>query len=289
MLKKRLGFTLIELLVVIAIIAILIALLVPAVQKVREAAARTQMINNMKQMSLALHSCNDANKKLPPAAGTFGIQTSIRSLSIGLLPFIEQDPLYKLCAIAQPPTNTVAIQPFLSPLDFTQADSYRVQNFCANLRVFSDAGQASTWNGTFATSGGMMGNASITRTFVTDGTSNSIVFSTRYANNAASPGSAGAINCSQYDANTGGSSGAFFGANPMASLATPTATSGWQLGATATQANCATAGLAHSFGSAMLAVGLADGSVRTLGATTSTTTYNYAMQPNDGNPLGSDW
>lgn len=98
--RARQGFTLIELLVVIAIIAILIALLVPAVQKVRAAAARTQCINNLKQMALACASYHDANKQFPQNFGgevTWGNTTGTGaswSWITFILPYIDQGPLW---------------------------------------------------------------------------------------------------------------------------------------------------------------------------------------------------
>ncbi len=105
--RARAAFTLIELLVVIAIIAILIALLVPAVQKVREAAARSECTNNLKQLGLALHNFHNVFHGFPKA----GKLTNELSWHVYILPFIEQDNLYKQFNFAPgtfngPPNNT---------------------------------------------------------------------------------------------------------------------------------------------------------------------------------------
>lgn len=140
--SKRTGFTLIELLVVIAIIAILIALLVPAVQKVREAAARTQCANNIKQVGLGCHTYVDNHHVFPPAvwipnvppSGTQNMVSAFRNPSYGpnwaifILPYIERGDLYALAqpdkCVVNPNGDTTwrnvrgeTIQTFLCPSD----------------------------------------------------------------------------------------------------------------------------------------------------------------------------
>jgi prepilin-type N-terminal cleavage/methylation domain-containing protein/prepilin-type processing-associated H-X9-DG protein len=120
LLRRRRGFTLIELLVVIAIIAILIGLLLPAVQKVREAAARLQCQNNLKQIGLALHDYHDATGALPLGnhggnGGGYGY-----NWRLFILPYMEQDALYKSVDQTQSSWSNA-----MAPIDGKRIPNYR--------------------------------------------------------------------------------------------------------------------------------------------------------------------
>jgi prepilin-type N-terminal cleavage/methylation domain-containing protein/prepilin-type processing-associated H-X9-DG protein len=107
--RRRTGFTLIELLVVIAIIGILIALLLPAVQKIREAAARLQCQNNLHQIGLAMHNYHDANGTFPSGHYVTGPANGpnlyFANWAILLLPYVEQEPLFRLYDNTVPNTH----------------------------------------------------------------------------------------------------------------------------------------------------------------------------------------
>jgi prepilin-type N-terminal cleavage/methylation domain-containing protein len=201
--RRRNGFTLIELLVVIAIIAILIGLLLPAVQKVREAAARSKSSNNIKQIAIGLHNYNDAySAHLPPLCdigtnapnqgGTPG-GAGHNSLFFQILPYVEADNIYKLFNKAQPSTywgngaaSSNIINTFISPADSTASSGTIAPATTYTSGVSTPpTGFPTSWTGYYATAsyaanGQVFGSnsAGLPRTFV-DGTSNTIMIAER--------------------------------------------------------------------------------------------------------------
>ncbi len=131
---QRKAFTLIELLVVIAIIAILIGLLLPAVQKVREAAARMQSGNNLKQIGLASHAFHDAFNGMPPSqecnytynwnGNAYSGTGSCINMYVSLLPYLEQDALYQQYKANT--GSTVDLKVFQDPSDATMGQNSTV-------------------------------------------------------------------------------------------------------------------------------------------------------------------
>lgn len=162
---QRRAFTLIELLVVIAIIAILIALLVPAVQKVRDAAARTQCTNNLKQLGLGMHSYHDIYKALPPSR----VANDYATWAVLVLPYIEQDNVFKkwniqtTYASQSNQATTVDVPIFICPGRRTVGGKYSNDTPAGAVGDYAACAGTGTGNGTGAN--GMM----ILGTFVMNG------------------------------------------------------------------------------------------------------------------------
>jgi len=328
MLKKRLGFTLIELLVVIAIIAILISLLVPAVQKVREAAARTQVANNLKQVSLAVHVFHDQFKVFPPASNAYGQFTNIPGapLSLHLLPFIEQGPLASqiqsgtvtpIGTLGTPPSSAgggvPVIPPYGAPLDNSSADFQRVQNFASNVRLFTDLGTTTLYTAAVLPATPTLANytcsMSLGKLTAMDGTSNTIMFAVKYGFTGAmgsggiSTGTASSLwdmGISPVASSGYAVGGAYFGTCPASTPPAQTAaTGGWLIAPTLTQASVGNSAtgctgntpnwMAMAFGVGGLQMSKGDASVGVVLPTVGYDTWNKLLQPNDSNPIGSDY
>jgi prepilin-type N-terminal cleavage/methylation domain-containing protein/prepilin-type processing-associated H-X9-DG protein len=312
--RRGRGFTLIELLVVIAIIAILVGLLLPAVQKVREAAARMSCSNNIKQMSLATINCADTNQGLlPPSYGWYPVANP--NCGYGgefmlLLPYIEQNNLYQqtlgpipswIMAIGPPYTNIGTAYNEWSPvLEGNTTLAYVKTYICPSDPTFSPPIQPWGNNSSYALNGLVFTSShagnSLSRypASLVDGTSNTMFYTEKESKgmgNAATNNSCGSAG--GYSTSLGGDPnwwpnwgptiyapasecgepkgvGAYFQINPL-----PVGSAIFALPSTG-----------HTGG---IMVGMADGSVRLVSQGVSPATWWYAVTPNSGDLLGSDW
>jgi prepilin-type N-terminal cleavage/methylation domain-containing protein/prepilin-type processing-associated H-X9-DG protein len=188
------GFTLIELLVVIAIIAVLIALLLPAVQAAREAARRSQCVNNLKQLGIAIQNYTDINGALPPTSAT-GFATGVKmndfSMKLRMLPFMEQSVLFNAFnqyltynVVDNGTATSTVVNAFLCPSDGTMVDrgmaSYANHDF-GDTNYANNLGTCLTLNGVAfdgpAYSMGTNFGSIVTLASIIDGTSNTAIFS----------------------------------------------------------------------------------------------------------------
>jgi prepilin-type N-terminal cleavage/methylation domain-containing protein len=310
----RRGFGMIELLVVLAIIAILLALLLPAVQKVREAAARTQCVNNLKQLGLAVHNFESTFKRMPPLYGGSNGTTVVNSLKfpkiwgstqVFLLPYIEQDNLYKKMAVGSPADfdpnlNGALNNPVLTyvcPADPSMTDGIASggilggSSYAVNAQVFAPLADERIEGGAmFPAVKANFTDRGSSLARLQDGTSNIILFTHTYALCGDSQGSAwgygGGIGNvpSPVDTYQPWSRASYLkqtyrtakNAAPFQNQPHPYTT------------KCVVTDPATPHANAMIVV-LGDASVRSVMPTLSADTWNKACMPNDGNPLGRDW
>jgi len=303
-LRKLRGFTLIELLVVIAIIAILIGLLLPAVQKVREAAARMQCGNNLKQLGVAIHNYASANQdKLPPAmAGWTSVSGNNQYPGGGfhwhLLPYIEQGNIpttfanggiyysWGASGSANGQSTSTAVKTFYCPSDSSQTNGARSTNpggwpvtgYFRNYLLFDLGGGVQQPSGHYWTL------SKYTVANIPDGTSQTVGIVERYSDITPNQ-----ISGSEYAGlwTHHGQDRFHWGYSQWAPVYGQ-----WSQGAPQTGVKPAVNAayyLPNSGHSTSVQVLMMDGSVRGVGGSVNQTYWSYAINPEDGNVLPGNW
>jgi prepilin-type N-terminal cleavage/methylation domain-containing protein len=292
---RRSGFTLIELLVVMAIIAVLIGLLLPAVQKVRLAAASTQSQNNLKQLALAAHDFQAINKYLPPSysysynyninSSNYTITGSYDDYFSQILPYIEQGELYNTLSYNYSYSwggfsfsenftpycyngSSSPVKIYTNPTDPTSSDDgllngAAITGYAVNATAlpyvyrYNENIYGSTYSGNSGK------KVTLTNGFP-DGTSNTALVTEKYAS------------CNGYT-------------NYWAFPGYAVFSSGYTIQIQPQDWACSFWGSVQTGKASGILVALADGSVRNVSTSVSDATWQLAITPDDGQPLGSDW
>lgn len=254
--SRRRGVSAVQLLVVLALLLLLLAFLAPAVARLRDAAARTQSINNLKQLALSVHNANDTYRVMPPIAGDF--QNKTGTLHFFLLPFIEQANLYSMTqtGVWDNDAWSQRMNIMIDPRDSSGPPGnvfegwLATTNYPANWMVFGD-GKAT---------------ASIPNS-IPDGTSNTLMFGTRYQMCNGAP-------------TAWGYPGMYLWAPQLAyySVAVPQHVP--------SQSDCDPE--RPQAISNVTIIAMFDGSVRTINPRVSAATWANVCDPADGNALGND-